>query len=91
MAKFRKKILDVRAWQPIEGLEAQSGVFCNTRTTDLKYINDDLLPAEVGRPSPLQLLDDTSPELLPELTPEALGLVKRHRDMRDHGMRPSEG
>ena len=35
MAKFRQKVLDVGTWQPIEGLETQSSVFCNTRTSNL--------------------------------------------------------
>lgn len=47
MAEFGQKVLDVRTWKPIEGLEAQSCVFCNTRTTNLEYINNDLRAAEV--------------------------------------------
>lgn len=35
MAEFRQKVLDVGTWQPIQGLEAQSSVFCNTRTPNL--------------------------------------------------------
>lgn len=39
MAEFRQKVLDVGTWQPIEGLEAQSSVFCNTRTPNLMHTN----------------------------------------------------
>jgi len=81
MAKFRQKVLDVRSRQSIEGLEAQCGVVCDTRTANLICINYYPHVWNGGRSSLDQLLDDTSPEQLPELIPEALGLFAWPRDM----------
>lgn len=91
MTEFRQKILDVRTWQPIEGLEAQGSVFRNTGTTNLKYINNDLAPSIKVRSSPIRLLDDTSPGQLLESTLEVLGLAKSPRDMGDHHVSANDG
>ena len=45
MTEFCQKVLDVWTWQSVEGLEAQSGVICDTRTANLAYIRDRLLRA----------------------------------------------
>jgi hypothetical protein len=91
MAELRQKIFDVRAWQSIECLEAQSSVFCDTRTINLKYINDDLRTAKTRRFSLIRLLDGISPGQLPGLTLEVLGLVKWPQDMGDHYASVNEG
>jgi hypothetical protein len=50
MTKFCQEELDVRTWQSIEGLEAQSGIFGDTRTANLIRVSDYLRVVKVEDP-----------------------------------------